>query len=55
MGQRLKQTAGGFGFAAGLCGYYAAAHYLCGESLVVAIPMGGTGRLFGRGRKGRSE
>jgi succinate-acetate transporter protein len=51
---RLKKAGGGFCFVAGLVGWYVVFHLLLAESVVV-LPLGDTGRVFGRkGKRGLS-
>ena len=45
-GDTLQKLSGVSGLVAGLLGYYAAAHYLCEDSLLPKIPMGDTSRFF---------
>jgi len=45
---KLQQTAGAFGFAAGLLGYYTTAHYLCEDALGFAVLMGDLSRFWQR-------
>lgn len=51
MGANLRKVGGAFGFMAGLCGYWATAHYLCEDMLPFPVPMGDTSRLFGRRKR----
>jgi hypothetical protein len=58
-GTVLHKFAGAWGFAAGLLGYYALAHYLfkCESSLPLGIdiPLGNTSRYFARVRNHRGR